>query len=484
MKRSILHPLLWCALFAFLFSFSLFAQKQNTSLKSSAQPDLYIAGNCDNVEKNIRIPLYMKNDKVGLPLTTNGNLSSAYAIAVSGNDVYVTGAIDDKAVYWKNGQLIQLQSSSIRSSSRSIAIDGEDIYVTGIVCNDPYWTEVHAVYWKNGQEFQLPSPDLTGRAWTNYIAIVDKDIYVIGRREVYEPVYWKNGQIMKAIQLERVSSISSFHGDTYAAGAQNNQAAFWKNGQTKILSSEESLATVVAVAGNDVYVGGIIGSYAAKGLYPGYGNGGMGVYWKNGQQMKLNGAESPYPTSMAAVGEDIYIVGFDQSNMRSILWKNGQPVNLINNESCFRPYYVVADLKEGNGKLNAAKVTGKNLEVKASKSSSNNSLNYSKLILGEWELTKNVNVYKDREEEVNDDEMFLIYQFKPNGIGIDVGNGEQYNFKYTISGDKVTRFYDNKEKFTSEIEKIDGNSMVLKFYVENDERGLLYIVLTFERMKK
>jgi len=31
------------------------------------------------------------------------NLSDAYAIATSGNDVYITGVDNGNAVYWKNG---------------------------------------------------------------------------------------------------------------------------------------------------------------------------------------------------------------------------------------------------------------------------------------------------------------------------------------------------------------------------------------------
>lgn len=348
------------------------AEAQTKKAKPQSVPDIYMAG-VGNGE--YFMASYFKNMKPGLPLegaaeSTKG--SYAAAICVVGNDVYIAGCLGRKAVYWKNGQLVQLASTSVGpEDANAITVAGNDVYVGGNGEKASFVqggrNHEQARYWKNGQEVLLPQPvddrGIEDETTVVSMKVVGDDLYIIGRVAYsYRPVYWKNGQLVQTLNngLDRVEKIEVANGNVYAVGSKNSKAAYWKNGTTTILTSEESLATAIAVAGNDVYVTGIIGSYAMKGLYPGYGNGGVGKYWKNGVQMDLTGGKSeypsPYPKSIAVSGNDVYIVGIEQDNNMYMLWKNGQYTPITNNNSrdgWFGPWAITAGAPGGVKGYNA-----------------------------------------------------------------------------------------------------------------------------------
>jgi hypothetical protein len=83
----------------------------------------------------------------------------AYAIALSGNDVYIAGTTfghnninGSNAVFWKNGVQVSLTPDSIGSTGASIAVYGNNIYVAGTKF---YKHEDVATYWRNGQAILL-----------------------------------------------------------------------------------------------------------------------------------------------------------------------------------------------------------------------------------------------------------------------------------------------------------------------------------------
>lgn len=360
MKKPILYALRCCALLSFLFSFLLHAQTKNVASsknnKNIQKPaDIYVAGNYA-VQGQFFGPAYTKNGE-RTPLTQT-EYGLAKAIQVVGDDVYVAGDIKDKAVYWKNGQAHYLTCSEPTSTATCIAVVGDDVYVGGNGSKNG--DNVYPRYWKNGQEIVLPRHIFSGMEAGTYvtnIAVIENDVYVIGTA-VYEPVYWKNGQKVNAINndLQRVVAIKEVNGDVYAIGGKDKHAAYWKNGQTKVLSSEESMATAITIDGNDVYVAGVIGEYFSKNMYPGYGNSGTGYLWKNGVQQKLE--NDVYPFSIAVSAGDVYITGMDQNYASYRLLKNGQRI-----ESEVDPMYVVSA-----GKGNGYKEVGKkgNFEKKES----------------------------------------------------------------------------------------------------------------------
>jgi hypothetical protein len=110
----------------------------------------------------------------------------ARGIAVSGNDVYVSGVVFTTnygyAVVWKNGVPIKLSPDLNASEATRMAINGNgDVYVLGFIHdilsqnNTGIQYSENPIYWKNGVPYNIP--DATA---LNSIAITDNDVYIGG----------------------------------------------------------------------------------------------------------------------------------------------------------------------------------------------------------------------------------------------------------------------------------------------------------------
>ncbi len=95
----------------------------------------------------------------------------------------------------------------------------------------------------------------------------------------------------------------------YVGGAQNGQAAFWKNGQQTTVPNA-SLITSITISGADVYMGG-------------YSN--TGTYWKNAQPITIpNSNQVDY---LAISGSEIDAVGLDKQ-LHLAWWQNNNERDL------------------------------------------------------------------------------------------------------------------------------------------------------------
>jgi hypothetical protein len=95
---------------------------------------------------------------------------------IVGNNIYMCGALGNRAYYWKNGVQTKLSDSS--SYAHGIAVNGADVYIVGKE-NDK------AVYWKNGIKTIL-SNESSG---AYDIAISGSDIYIVGEENWRNAVY-------------------------------------------------------------------------------------------------------------------------------------------------------------------------------------------------------------------------------------------------------------------------------------------------------
>lgn len=119
-----------------------------------------------------------------------------YSLAVSNNDVYMTGwGAESIATYWKNENPIELSPAyspptlSILATASSIAVSGNDVYVSGSqyeqLSQIGGWSNVFAEYWKNGNLVKLT--DGSKNTYTSSIAVSGTDVYVAGDDIVYAP---------------------------------------------------------------------------------------------------------------------------------------------------------------------------------------------------------------------------------------------------------------------------------------------------------
>jgi len=127
---------------------------------ASAANDIIVKGNDVYIAGILNVSaVYWKNGTAH-KATSNDGSADALAIAVNGNDVYLAGytnliTANDAATYWKNGvstyitPLTPYQTGQNWSSGQAIAINGDDMYITGPFLN------YYNCYWENGKFIPL-----------------------------------------------------------------------------------------------------------------------------------------------------------------------------------------------------------------------------------------------------------------------------------------------------------------------------------------
>lgn len=276
-----------------------------------------------------------------------------YAMAVSGDDVYVVGhqtpplssEVDmyyENATIWKNGAILYEGINLGLATTEDIMIYNNDIYAIGLgESGAPYLRINDEISW-------LPKRAENRSNWVQSIAESNGDIYIMGRNvtdgynpygkdeiffwknqelmdykiegdgicmavqdgviyclvEKYEELFlWKNGQ-MTATGLEyscREIGGPNFKPmfvdgeDVYIIGHQDNIAKIWKNGEITLLSNEDNNFSLAGIYVRDqnVYVVGYKVMYYE---YPQYS---IVKFWKNGEETTLdNGGWISYPCSI------------------------------------------------------------------------------------------------------------------------------------------------------------------------------------------
>ena len=345
-----------------------------SNTNTTPQVDVYIAG-ADSLSdwsvyfySTYGIPVYWKNGKPTY-YTDGTNYSyfggagaEATSIAVSGNDVYMTGYIEicgfrgchNDGLFWKNG--VFDASLDLPSVATSLKVSNNDVYIAG---SSQYLTGNggNAGYLKNKDHIELLSG--SAGAVSTAIAVSGNDVYVAGIGITgfggnYIAKYWKNGNVITLTdgtnRGAQAWSIAVSGNDAYVAGMEWNGntyqdaygnpnqkavAKYWKNGSPVILSdgSNDAWTTSIAVSGTDVYVAGMEWngqSYQDANGYPLKKS--IAKYWKNGKAINLtDGTEDAVARSIAVSGTDVYVAGMQ--NGYATYWKNGVAVKLSNAKS-------------------------------------------------------------------------------------------------------------------------------------------------------
>jgi uncharacterized protein YjdB len=288
----------------------------------SPPADVYVAGYVGNILLPDSRATLWKN---GVAQTLASTTSSASAVFVSGDDVYVAGQLDDKAALWKNGVVQTL--SNAKSGANAVFVYGDDVYVVG----GAYSGTSKATLWKNGVAQTLSS--LLSSALDVFVS--GGDVYVAGHTGAllsanYIPMLWKNGWAQELPWLEGgyagyALSVYASGADVYVAGNANiapgyQKAVLWVNGEIQSLSTvgathwNDDDACSVCVSGGDVYVAGT-----------GKDGGNRATLWKNGAAQSVgNSGTKAY--SVHVYGNDVYVAG--RQGGGAVIWKNGQSLTL------------------------------------------------------------------------------------------------------------------------------------------------------------
>jgi len=224
--------------------------------------DVMIPGTVAN--NNHTSAVYWCNGMIKM-LTVNGTTAGT---AVSTTlDFYIAGTADTgagyKPCYWKNGVLHTLPASSYATAT-AIAVEGNDVYVSGQALSSA--GSVYALYWKNDVPHVLSDTAGLGVGGGYSIAIQGNNVYVAGVNNGF-PACWKNG-VAVALPGNSIfngsaqATCMALQGSNiYIAGSNttDTEGDYWKNDVITALSSSTQYAyqsTCLALSGNNVYVGG------------------------------------------------------------------------------------------------------------------------------------------------------------------------------------------------------------------------------------
>lgn len=206
-----------------------------------------------------------------------------------------------------------------------------DIHISG-------WDNNQKVaYWKNGErQFMTTSEKHQERVNSMYVA--GNDVYIVGQETQFPPTIsekvkiiakiWKNGTpsylptLTSGYENSSASCVFVAGNDVYVAGAEyngrNGLAVLWKNGKATSLATNRSAAQSVYVSGSDVYVAGFEDN--DKGIL-------VAKLWKNGKVVfHTDGSQNAIFHSVIISGTDIHLSGYEGDVAKT--WRNGIPTIL------------------------------------------------------------------------------------------------------------------------------------------------------------
>jgi len=298
--------------------------------------DIYVSGNSK----------YLKNGVIYELESVSGFSSSGNLINVSEGNVYSAGSIDRTsqqiAAFWKNGKinLLEPSNSTFFSTAEDMAVLGNDVYVSGSITQySPF--NYYKCYWKNGVKTILEGSNYNGsysQPAKSVMKIAKGDVYIASQnyKNIYNPVFWKNG-VMESLSFSLpinsvdINCIDVENADVYIGGlaldVSNTQIGFyWKN---KVFHKVDGCQQVSAidVVGSDVYIGGRT-------------NSGTLAYWKNGIKTDI-----PFGTSIVniqVVNNDVYAAAQQstEAGTTNRIYKNGIQIYTTSNMGSSRVFAV------------------------------------------------------------------------------------------------------------------------------------------------
>lgn len=262
----------------------------------------------------------------------SGGKSGACRVTATDTQVYVVGfsgtTRSPRAQLWVNGVNTPLGEEQVASSASAVCVEAEDVYVAGVHDNMP-------VYWKNGTAHLLKE---AGSSYVNDLQVANGKVYIAWDERVgwsWQARQWVDGVNTALSEQENTSAKAIYVADdnVYVAGTESYPyrddrlalATVWKNGAAEPALTDgggdawlSSKATSIFVAGSDLYAAGtemlpIISNPQAR-------------IWKNGELLYADEGEYSEVFDLWVEGTDVYACGIRTIDgaQRGVVWKNGE----------------------------------------------------------------------------------------------------------------------------------------------------------------
>lgn len=302
--------------------------------------DIYVAGYV-YYDPQIRTAVYWKNGEV-MELVDRETDSYVRQIYVSDDAVYVLGGIDDPengwlTGYWKNGEFTAFPKTRKPEAYEFQVTENGDVYAVG-------YDKLKAVYWKNDEEVKME----TVTSYAYGMCLDGEDLHIVGTRYVKGTgmvgAYWKNGELVSELQNGSYCSVCVNDGKVYllgteSAGSEEDGTSttvpfYTVDGEKHILSEEginDGVMNKIRVLDGKVICTGT--GYHYEERMP--DNVDIEYHfaqcWIDGEAMPLTENEGE-ACGIAAFAGNIYIAGVDFNDIevvnRAVYWKNGERIAL------------------------------------------------------------------------------------------------------------------------------------------------------------
>jgi hypothetical protein len=172
-----------------------------------AASDVYIIGDSTvtvSKPQNVtELVGYSKVWKNGIRFSLPAGEGIASGLSV-GNDVYLAGSLNNQAAYWKNGNPVTLPyQSGVSTTASSIAVSGNDIYLSGLGLDAS--GNIFTIFWKNN------TPTLMLQS-TIVSVVASSGNYFIAGKSANASGYWYNNTFV-SLGSSNVTVTSIFQGN-------------------------------------------------------------------------------------------------------------------------------------------------------------------------------------------------------------------------------------------------------------------------------
>jgi hypothetical protein len=255
---------------------------------------------------------------------------------VTGADIYVGGSkigryqhtFDEAGTH----TVIARKAGYIGSDPLEITVNEKaaevDIYILGQAASESR-NHYQPLYWKNGEWHPFRHEAIGGMIF-HALTMADGQLHVTGER-IYSSsrataFHWSGDvtdELSDSNGFASGKDIAVAGGDVYIGGVKNESSSvttigYWKNGDWHALAGGSVGNTdggPITVKGDDIYFAGVVD--------------GAPTYWKNDTAFPLQGGAAAVTSMAVAANGDIYVAGYSYDFPNAALyWKNGERIVL------------------------------------------------------------------------------------------------------------------------------------------------------------